>query len=746
MKGTQKQSTEEKSNTKAITLYGVVAVLLLIAFIIVIIKGVYINLSEGDEWLKIRDKNIYPQMLDISPTRGNIYDSNNKLLAASIPKYNVFMDFNSEGINYDSLAKYIEPLSILLSENFGNEIEGGKQKYSKAYYQKILTTAKNKAAQERENRKNATLTGKPLPKFTCRNVKLIPFEIDYLQLMELKLYPFFKYGKNRTGLKTEERTERLRPFGLTAGRTVGTIHPNQESGGRSGIELKYDTILRGEKGLKMGQRIGGHWFEDVIQKPIEGLDIQLTVNLDVQDIVERSLRDQLIETQAKSGCAILMEVETGEIKAISNLDIISEGKYGEGKPNAFSYMFEPGSTFKSITVLAALDDNIVTPETIIGGEFGQMQYGGRTIQDHDRHKGIDKTQMTVRTGMYNSSNVVAAKIVLKGYEDKPEKFVEKIRKMGLGQNLTWDVPLNGKEGTTHIRSPKDEGVNWYKTALPWMSFGYETQIPPIYMVMFYNAVANKGKMIKPFLVKSYMKNGHIEEEFKAELINEKIASTKAINDLRSILEGVVTDGTGKGAHSEIVSIAGKTGTAKLTRGGRYSNNYFVSFAGYFPADNPKYTCYVGIEEPKGIPSGGTMAGSVVKEIAEQVMLKDWRNIPISPTIDTTNVLLPKIHAGNMAEAIGVIKKLKIKYSADLSDSEWGSAIISEEKVLISQHLPTETDEMPNVVGMGLKDAIFISENLGLQVQTQGYGKVVSQSLKKGSKITPGTTLILKLEI
>lgn len=739
------KEAKTKKDGAAIAIYGLISAFLLIGFIFVAYRIVVIKYVEGPEWRKIGQRYTSPVTGEVIAKRGNIYAEDSKLLATSIPKYKVLLDFNAEGVKSDTVAAYIDTLSTLLAENFGNVNPDLPQKYNKNYYKNKLTNANNTAAKEKVAMQKAKRNNTALPKLTCRRVELIPFEVDYIQMSKLKNFPFLKKGKNMSGLYTEERTERLRPFGLLAGRTIGTIYPDQKKGGRSGLEQKYDSILKGVDGVKMLEKVGGTRIGKVVQKPIDGNDIQVTINVDMQDIVEKALYNKLVETKAKSGCAILMEVKTGEIKAISNLDRTSNGGYAEGKPNAFSYMFEPGSTFKAVSLLAALDDGYVTPSTIINAEKGKVKYAGRMITDHDAHKGKDKTHITVAEGIYASSNVVAAKVVLKGYEDDPARFVEKVRSFGLGQNLKWDVPLQGREGTINIRSPKEAG-NWYKTTLAWMAFGYETQVPPIYMLMFYNAVANNGKMIKPFLLKSYTENGRIAKQFKAEVIKNNIASKKALDDLKDVLRGVVEEGTAKAVNSSIVSIAGKTGTTKLLENGKYGSNYYVSFVGYFPADNPKYSCYVGIERPSGIPSGGGMSGRVFRDIAEQIYIDETAASPIFPEKDTINMILPKVHNGNIMQARTVLKELHLKNDGDIKSNEWGKATTDENKIYLTEMTEFDKKKMPNVIGMGLKDALFVLESVGLKVKIDGCGMVVSQSISTGTTIKEGTTVLLKLKL
>lgn len=412
-----------------------------------------------------------------------------------------------------------------------------------------------------------------------------------------------------------------KPFGNLATRTVGSVYKDLEKGGASGLELKYDSLLKGVPGVKFRQKIHGKWI-DVVEKPAkEGWDIVTTIDATIQDITERSLRDKLIETEAESGTAIIMEVKSGEIKGIVNLDRMGGGSYAEGNPNAFSYMNEPGSTFKTVSAMVALDDGVVTPIDSFYVGTGLFQYNKRWVRDHYWRRGRDRGYLTVEEGLAVSSNIVMSKMILKGYENNPAKFVEGIDRIGLRKQLAWDVPLSGIEGTSSIRFPDDKSNYWSKTTLPWMSFGYETQVPPIYMLMFYNGIANGGKMIKPFIAKQFIEDGKVIENIEAEVVNQKMCKETTLEQIHRMLRGVVDEGTARVVASDYFNIAGKTGTAQIASGGRYSD-YYVSFCGYFPAEQPPlYTIFVGLRKPKGVPSGGGMAGMVFKNIAEQTYLR-----------------------------------------------------------------------------------------------------------------------------
>jgi cell division protein FtsI (penicillin-binding protein 3) len=437
-----------------------------------------------------------------------------------------------------------------------------------------------------------------------------------------------------------------------------------------------------------------------------------------------------------------MEVKTGEIKGIVNLDRISKGVYAEGNPNVFSYMNEPGSTFKPITVLAALEDGAIHPTDSFYVGTGLYSHNRRVVRDHYWTQGRDRGYLTVQEGIEVSSNIVMTKIALKAYENQPEKFTERIENMGLTKSLKWDVPLRGIEGTSQIRHPNDKANPWSKTTLAWMSFGYETQVPPIFLLMFYNALANKGRMLKPFIAKEFYKDGRLTKKVEVEVVNPSIASQESIDILNEMLVGVIERGTAKVVKSEFFSIAGKTGTAQLASGGGYSG-HFVSFCGFFPADEPKYTCFVGIRKPKGIPSGGGMAGMVFKNIAEQTYVRNTRLAAEDCRVDSALTKLPTMKNGIWAKNQQVLKQLGYETTSVEKGVKWVQ-VKNDSTGYHPEPLTLIDNLVPNVYGMGARDALYLLEKVGLKVNVVGSGKVVSQSYGAGQKIVKGRTISLVL--
>ncbi len=725
-----------KKNDNSLARYGLVVVLLLLFAVgIVVSAGKIIFTSEGKKWREVGEKETVIKDRIVLPKRGNIYADDGRLFATSEPLYGIYMDFWAEGMKKDTLTKYVDALSKQLSKKFPDR--------TAAQYKNIILGGwKMREKEERQIKENqARRRDKKVP-LRSRYMRIIRPDISYVDLKEIRTYPFFNQRSNRSGLIAEEKNARKKPFGNLANRTVGNVYKDLEKGGASGLELKYDSLLAGVNGVKNRQKIQGKWI-DIVEIPAQdGYDIVTTINPDIQDIAERALRDKLIETEAESGTAIVMEVETGEIKAISNLDRMTSGNYAEGNPNAFSYMNEPGSTFKTVTVMVALDDGVITPADSFHVGNGLYQYNGKWVRDHYWRQGRDRGYLTVAEGMEISSNVVMSKIVLKGYGDNPQKYVDGIDRIGLRKKLTWDVPLNGIEGTSSVRDANDKRNYWSKTTLPWMSFGYESKIPPIYMLMFYNGIANNGKMIKPFIAKSFVKDGKEVERFKAEVVNPQMCKVATLAQIQEMLVNVVEHGTGKAVDSDYFQIAGKTGTAMIASGGSYSS-YYVSFCGYFPADKPQYTCFVGIRKPKGNPSGGLQSGAVFKKIAEQTFYRNKKLSVEQVKIDSTLAKVPAIKNGNRENNRLLLDMLNLKGSTS-GTSDWVQ-MKSDSLGYRAQNLVLNPNSVPDVIGMGARDAVYLLEKSGLRVSLTGAGKVVSQSFSAGQKIVKGATIRITLQ-
>lgn len=708
--------------------YFVITILLGIVAVLILVSAFKIGVSEKKEWLKVAEGMKRPSLL-VNPTRGNIYSDDDRLMATSAPQYYMYMDFKADGFALDSFlhSKYnnVDSLAYYLSKKLKNRTPAGY----KAHLMKGLNTKK-------------------------RQYPVYEGRISFADLKEIKTYPFLRFHRNRSGFYTKELMKRQKPFGMLASRTIGDIFNEIDSSGvtrgKNGLELQYDSLLCGVAGLNSVQRVGGRWTNIVEVEPTDGMDIRSTIDINVQDLVEKSLTDKLKEIDADAGIAVVMEVKTGEIKAITNMARVGPGRYAETLNHAVADEIEPGSTFKVAAMMVAIEDGIVEPRTPIDVGSGIYMYANRRMTDHNSHRG-GYGMINAEKSIWYSSNIGVAKIVLKGYERNPKKFVEGLHRIGMDADLNIEIPGAGKP---KLRWPGDK--YWSRTSLPWMSFGYEVQIPPIQTLAFFNAIANDGKMVRPMFVKDVLKNGKVVKHFDTEVVIPEICSERTLKIIQNMLYNVVNykdpspekrDGTGKPAKSDVITIAGKTGTAQIASGGVYrTSGHNVSFCGYFPYEKPIYTCIVVISRPRvGLPSGGLMCGTVVKDIAEKIYANytvfDVQKMPD----DSLKVLYPDVKNGDYAALKNVTKELKVKTNANNSIKSQYVIANDGDKGVTLKELPLVGNLVPNVVGMGAKDAVFALENCGLRVSLSGQGKVVSQSVRNGTKVVAGQTVVLTLK-
>jgi cell division protein FtsI (penicillin-binding protein 3) len=549
-------------------------------------------------------------------------------------------------------------------------------------------------------------------KFKNRYV-LIAKDLGYNDYVKIKKFPIFRLGVYKGGFIAEQKTVRAHPIGKIAERTIGY----HDTRGEAGIEGAFVEDLKGEDGLRWKQKIAkGQWkpINDVNEKePIDGHDVITTLDVNIQDITHHALLRQLEYFEADHGCAVVMETATGEIKAISNLGRTSAGKYYEKRNYAVWESHEPGSTFKLASLMAALDDKVIDTSTVVDTEKGRIFIHGKRVEDSQRG---GYGEISAARVFEVSSNVGIVKLIRKHYDDKPEKFLKHLKEYGLTEKI--GLPIKG-EGEPTFYYPGKPG--WSKISLEWMSWGYGIAITPLQTLTLYNAVANNGVMVKPQFIKELRKENRIKKTVKTEILNPQIASPETIKKLKKVLENVVVKGTASTIYSPNFSMAGKTGTAKKFIGkyvnekgdtipAGYSNKrYVASFAGFFPADVPKYSCIVVIHDPnkkKGY-YGATVAAPVFKEIAQKI----YTSTPIKD---------------------------------DIVKENFSSEIIQNLYTSFNKEITENNDIIPNVTGMPAMDAISLLENFGLIVEVKGIGKVKKQSLKKGTPIKKGATIILNL--
>jgi cell division protein FtsI (penicillin-binding protein 3) len=703
------------NSNKVMPRYFFIAVVLTLIGFAIVGKAMYIMTAKKDYWTQVASR-LKRDSVTVKPNRGNILSCDGQLMASSIPEYKVFMDFqagaeDTTGIHKrDSIwAAEIDTICYGLNQIFPQK--------SAAEFKAHLLEGKRKVM------KNGTIGARHWPIWSRR--------IDYNTFCEVRELPIFREKLYKGGFHWETFNSRRKPFGTLAQRTIGEMYGAKDSA-KNGLELSLDTLLRGKNGLMHRRKILSKYLDIPVLSPEDGVDVVTTIDVGMQDLAERALVDELKEINGEMGVAILMEVKTGDVKAIVNMTRGLDGNYYEMVNNAISYRCEPGSVFKVASFLVALDDGVIDTTMTIPTGCGVMEMHGRPMKDHNWRRGGYGT-INVARALEVSSNIGVSYLIDKYYGHNPKKFVEGLYRIGMHEDLK--LPLVGYH-TPMIRIPdtktSDRAKYWSKTTLPWMSIGYETQIAPINTVAFYNAIANNGKMMQPRFVKQLLKNGEVIKEFEPVVLKERIAKPQAIKTMQTILEHVVSQGLGKKAGSKSFKVAGKTGTAQVAdQHGSYHSGitrYWLSFAGFFPADNPRYTCIVCLKK-SGLPaSGGGMSGVVFHHIAEGVMAQSLKR-KVDDARDVHAPLTPKVKKGDNQAASYVLASLKTKAPVPNSVNYRES----------SKHV------VPDVTGMGAKDAVYLLESRHIKARIKGRGKVKSQSIHAGSAVKHGMVCELILE-
>ena len=695
--------------------YKLVAFIIMGIGLLILGKALYIATVKRDYWMKVASR-LKKDSVDVKPIRGNILSCDGRLMASSLPEYKLYMDFMAGGEKKDSLwTKKVDSICIGLHEIFPEK--------SAAEFKQHLEQGRKEKSQ---------------------NWAIWPKRVSYNVYAQVKKLPVFNLPPYKGGFHVQSFNARQRPFGSLAQRTVGDMFGAKDTA-RCGLELSFDSILRGRMGLISRQKVMNKYLSIVMREPVDGADIVTTIDVNMQDLAERALIRELKKEEVNGDVGV----------AIVNMSKGADGEYHESKNSAVSDLLEPGSVFKTASIMVALDDGVVDTTYTVDTGNGIWEMYGAKMRDHNWHKGGYQV-LTLPQTLERSSNIGISRIIDKYYSKNPEKFVQGIDRLGLRTDL--QLPLVGA-AAPRIRMPKKnergQYVNWSKTALPWMSIGYETQIPPISTLTFYNAIANNGVMVRPRFVKSVMKDGEVIREFPTEVIKPSICKEKTLREIQTILEHVVSQGLGKKAGSKLFKVAGKTGTAQISKGtGGYKSgrmNYLLSFAGYFPADNPRYSCIVCIQK-SGLPaSGGGMSGVVFHEIAEGIMAQDVK-LDITDARDSISILIPDVKNGNLLAADYVLSHLGISSNKWWNGSYangnpiWGSVGHNGKNVQLAK-LPVYNERhVPNVMGMGARDAVYLLESRGVKVRIEGRGKVVSQSLPAGHEIKKGEVCSLKMEI
>ena len=701
------------SPDKVMPRYFAIAVVLTFISFAIIGRAMYIMTAKKTYWTQVASR-LKRDSVSVKPTRGNILSSDGQLMASSIPEYRVFIDFQAGAT--DSIGNHkrdslwennIDTICYELNQIFPTR--------SAAEFKAHLLEGKHKVM------KNGTIGARHWP--------IWPKRIDYNTFCEVHKLPVFCERPGVGGFHWELFNARRHPFGSLAWRTIGDVYIAKDSA-KNGLELSYDSLLRGTNGLMHRRKVLSKYLDIPVLSPVDGCDIVTTIDVGMQDLAERAVVDELKEIGGEMGVAILMEVKTGDVKAIVNMSRADDGEYYEMVNNAISYRCEPGSVFKTASFLVALDDGVIDTTMTINTGCGVMEMHGRPMKDHNWRRGGYGT-ISVPRALEVSSNIGVSWIIDKYYGSNPTKYVQGLYRVGIHEDLK--LPLVGYHAPW-IRMPDtkttDRAKFWSKTTLPWMSIGYETQIAPINTVAFYNAIANDGKMMQPRFVKQLVKDGQVIKEFEPVVLKEHIAKPEAIKTMQTILEHVVSQGLGRKAGSKMFKVAGKTGTAQVADqyGGYHSGTtrYWLSFAGYFPANDPRYTCIVCLKK-SGLPaSGGGMSGVVFHRISEGVMAHNLK-LSVEDARDEKSVFVPDVKEGEVASADYVLNSLQIKKKPALTARK------------------TAVDIIPDLTGMGAKDAVYQLERRGVKAIVKGRGKVKSQSIYSGTAVKQGMACELRLE-
>ena len=673
---------------------------------------VFIQFVEGDKWIS-KAENTTTKLKDIEAVRGNIYAEDGSLLATSIPIYEVRFDPNCDALKDVVWDENIDSLCISLSILFDDK--------TATEYKRDLIGAKENGAR----------------------YHLIKRNVKYTQLKKMREFPIFKRGRYKGGFIFMQQNKRQKPFRQLAARTIGYDRDGLKP---VGLEGAYRTELKGIEGKRLMQKIGGGvWMPlnaDNEIEPQDGSDIVTTIDVNIQDVAHRALLEQLELHNADHGCVVMMEVSTGEIKAIANLSRGKDGDYYEQYNYAIGESTEPGSTFKLASVIAALEEGLVNVTDSVDTGNGRYKFYDQVMTD-SKFGGHGK--MTFGEALVVSSNIGISKVINDAYAKNPQAFVDRLYKMNLQQSL--GVEIAG-EGEPLIKSTKDK--SWSGVTLPWMSIGYEVQMTPLQILTFYNAIANDGRMVTPKFVDEVQVRGKTIRKIKTQVINESICSKSTIEKIKPLLEEVVENGTARNLKNAHFKIAGKTGTVQIANdkyGYKYDSkvSHQASFVGYFPAESPKYSCIVVVNAPSNnVYYGNLVAGPIFKEIADKVYAN---SVEIHEELQQQELMahntIPVSKNGSQKDLVKVFKKLAVATDVQSLDNQWAITRTGTESVEI-QVRKVITGLVPNVVGMAATDAIFLLENAGLGVKIQGKGTIKSQSIKPGLRVGIGDQITLEL--
>ena len=688
-------------------------ILIVLVCILIIGKAFYIQQVQGKYWRSLSDS-LHQRIVEIPAARGTIYSEDGQMLSTNIPQFDIYIDFRVSPLHEKSgllFRTHIDSLSLSLADLFKDK--------SAEKYKEELTQAYEASVGNYELRK----------KITYR---------EYLQLVK---FPLFKLGRYKSGMIAEEKNIRLNPYENIGYRTIGLARDEN----KVGLEKSYDTVLNGRNGRQLVRAIAGGVTVPVQEGEFEiapetGKDIVSTIDVFIQEVTEKALMNMMLKNEAQTGVAIVMEVKTGKIKAIANLGKVGEGKYAEDLNYAITPT-EPGSTFKLVTLLSALEDGKVNLNSRVNLEGGTWKVAGQTVYDSEKHGKFDAS---VLEAFEESSNVGMAKIAMAHYSNNVNVYFKHLTKLRLDSTSGIDLV-----GERQPRLVKPGSRLWGPTTLPWMAFGYNIEITPLQTLNLYNSIANNGVMMRPYLVNSIQEEGKKIKSFYPTVYNAQLCKPSTVKDLRTALEGVCINGTAKKLFvSSLYKVAGKTGTAKVANGNKgYGEGIFQSsFAGYFPADNPQYTIVVIIKNKPHAANfyGASVAGPVFKEIADRLYSTYIQNkldiAPVFAVKDSSlfNYSISKISLQTIA------KQLSIPYQdSSIASNNW-IQLEGKGKILKAATQVFSDTTMPNMTGMKLQDALWLCEKKGLLVKCVGKGKVVKQSIAQGETIIKGQQIQIDL--
>ncbi|MEO6961143.1 MAG: penicillin-binding protein [Puia sp.] len=690
---------------------------IVIVCIAVLGRVFYIQQVQGNYWRGLSDS-LHQKYVDLSAERGTIYSEHGDMLSTSIPYFNIYIDFAADGLrekNGKRFKENLDSLSGCLAALFKDQ--------SAAAYKKELQQGFKKEDRYYSLHRNLTFD----------------------QYKQLRAFPLVRQGRNKSGFITETTSKRLNPFGLLANRTIGLSRNNAQN---VGLERTYDSLLKGENGRRLMRYMAAGTYipvEGYEIDPENGRDIITTIDVNTQDIAENALLRMMQQNDCEHGTCIVMEVATGKIRAMANLGKQPDGTYWEDLNYAIRAS-EPGSTFKLATLLSLLEDHDLTLSNKVDLEGGKWKFGRRTVYDSERHPA---GEFTVKQAFELSSNVGMAKLAVAHYSNHPDQFVNHLKKLKLNQITGIDL---AGETQPIIKNPKSR--TWSATTLPWMAFGYEVLVSPLQTLNLYNAVANGGKMMKPYLVNAIQDAGGMEKQNQPVVMINKICSERTLAELKTCLEGVCLEGTAKAIFmNSFYPVAGKTGTALVANGNRgYADHiYQSSFVGYFPANHPKYSCIVVIKNKPfaRIYYGGAVAGPVFKEVADKLMSVETDNPDNSRfTIFKSQLSKdssPYNYAGNTREMRSVLQDLNISFADSSNNKKWGNLYrVNNLPVIATSVRIQDGKKVPDVKGMGLKDALYLLESRDIQVMVRGAGKVNQQSIAPGTAIERNQKLTIEL--